>query len=87
MNKDRLFIIIQREYKAIVAKKSFIIVTLLAPVLMIGLMCIPALLMNINSSDARQIAIVDLSGKYGKEFKNTDEYSFPVPLLARRPAG
>lgn len=78
MNKNRFLLIIEREYKAIVAKKSFIIVTLLAPVLMIGLMCIPALLMNLNSSDARQIAIVDMSGKYGKDFKNTDDYSFTI---------
>lgn len=78
MNRNRFFLIIEREYKAIVAKKSFIIVTLLAPILMIGLTLVPALLMDINSSDARLVSIVDMSGKYGKDFKDTDDYRFQV---------
>lgn len=78
MNKNRFFLIVEREYKAIVAKKSFILVTLLAPILMIGLMLVPALLMDMNSSDARLVSIVDMSGKYGKDFKNTDDYKFQV---------
>ncbi|MCM1093234.1 MAG: ABC transporter permease [Lachnospiraceae bacterium] len=78
MNKNRFFLIVEREYKAIVAKKSFILVTLLAPVLMIGLMLVPALLMDMNSSDARLVSIVDMSGKYGKNFKDTDDYKFQV---------
>lgn len=78
MNKNRFFLIVEREYKAIVAKKSFILVTLLAPVLMIGLMLVPALLMDMNSSDARLVSIVDMSGKYGKDFKDTDDYKFQV---------
>ncbi|MCM1332900.1 MAG: ABC transporter permease [Bacteroides sp.] len=78
MNKNRFFLIVEREYKAIVAKKSFILVTLLAPVLMIGLMLVPALLMDMNSSDARLVSIVDMSGKYGKNFKDTDDYKFHV---------
>ncbi|WP_289157565.1 ABC transporter permease [uncultured Muribaculum sp.] len=78
MNKNRFFLIVEREYKAIVAKKSFILVTLLAPILMIGLMLVPALLMDMNSSDARLVSIVDMSGKYGKDFKDTDDYKFQV---------
>lgn len=78
MNRNRFFLIIQREYKAIVAKKSFIVVTLLAPILMIGLMLVPTFLMDVNSSDARLISIVDMSNKYGKNFKNTDDYTFQV---------
>lgn len=78
MNKNRFLLIIQREYKAIVAKKSFIIVTLLAPIIMIGLMLVPSILMDVNSSDARAIAIVDLSGRYGKDFKDTDDYKYQV---------
>jgi len=78
MNKNRFFLIVEREYKAIVAKKSFILVTLLAPVLMIGLMLVPALLMDMNSADARLVSIVDMSGKYGCGFKDTDDYKFQV---------
>lgn len=78
MNKNRFFLIVQREYLAIVAKKSFLVVTLLAPIIMIGLMCIPAFLMNMNSSDQRNVSIVDMSGKYGTELKDTEDYHFEV---------
>lgn len=41
-------------------------------------MLVPTFLMDVNSSDARLISIVDMSNKYGKNFKNTDDYTFQV---------
>jgi ABC-2 type transport system permease protein len=68
----------QREYLSIVAKKSFIISTLLAPVIMLALVAIPALLMTVNNSDSRLISIIDETGQYSDIFKDNDDYRFRI---------
>ncbi|MBQ1725319.1 MAG: ABC transporter permease, partial [Muribaculaceae bacterium] len=64
---EKLKLIIAREYKSIVARKSFIVITLLLPVLMVALMALPAFLAWINDagSEAKVVAVVDHSGGYG----------------------
>ena len=79
MNKLRL--IIQHEYMTIVGKKSFIIMTLLIPFLILIVGCIPVLLAYINSSadtSVTRIAVIDESGKYGSAFKNSPNYRFVI---------
>ena len=78
MNKDRFMLVMQREYLSIVAKKSFIISTLLAPVIMLALVAIPALLMTVNNSDSRLISIIDETGQYSDIFKDNDDYRFRI---------
>lgn len=56
---SNLSVIISREFNERVKKKSFIITTLLMPVLMIALMCIPALLSVHNMDDTRSYLVVD----------------------------
>lgn len=68
----------QREYYSLVAKKSFIISTLLVPVLMLALMFIPALLMEVNKSDALNVAVVDLSDKFGNALTDSEDYTFSI---------
>lgn len=55
-------IIISREFKERVAKKSFIITTLLTPLLMVLMMAAPALIMNFSTPSKRTLAVVDHSG-------------------------
>ena len=57
MNKT--FIIIKREYMTRVRKKSFIIMTILAPVLMASLITVPTLLMINQDQDFKKIAVVE----------------------------
>ncbi len=71
-------LVMQREYLSIVAKKSFIISTLLAPVIMLALVAIPALLMTVNNSDSRLISIIDETGQYSDIFKDNDDYRFRI---------
>lgn len=78
MNKDRFMLVMQREFLSIVAKKSFIISTLLAPVIMLALVAIPALLMTVNNSDSRLISIIDETGQYSDIFKDNDDYRFRI---------
>lgn len=60
--KSNINIIIAREFKERVAKKSFILTTLLAPLLMVALMAAPALIMNLSTPSATNIAVIDRSG-------------------------
>lgn len=65
----------------IVGKKSFIIMTLLIPFLILIVGCIPVLLAYINSSadtSVTRIAVIDESGKYGSAFKNSPNYRFVI---------
>lgn len=54
-----LKLIISREYMSRVKRKSFIITTILVPVLMIALSLAPALVMVFSSPENRTVAVVD----------------------------
>ncbi len=70
------FIIIQREFNERVRKKSFIITTLLMPVLMIALMVAPALIMKYSGGDEKRIAVIDESGLIASQLQSDDELIF-----------
>lgn len=67
---SRIGLIIGREFNQRVRKRSFIITTILTPLLMVGLMVSPALLMSIKSTDYKEILVVDESGFIAPELKN-----------------
>lgn len=76
-------IIIQREFNERVRKKSFIITTLLMPVLMIGLMIAPALIMEYSRGDEKRIAVIDESGLIAPHLESGEELAFePTELPA-----
>jgi ABC-2 type transport system permease protein len=56
---NKIIVIIKREYLTRVRKKSFIIMTILAPLLFAGLMIVPTLLMVTESGDFKKIAVVE----------------------------
>lgn len=60
--KSNIGIIISREFSERVAKKSFLITTLLMPVFMLLMMAAPALIMSFSSPSERVIAVIDNSG-------------------------
>jgi len=55
--------VLKREYWERVRKKSFIIITLLGPVLIGGLMLVPMFLSRVTVHEQKRIAVVDLSGE------------------------
>lgn len=59
---SNISLIIGREFNERVRKKSFIITTLLMPLLMVGLMVAPALIMEYAQGDQKRIAVIDRSG-------------------------
>lgn len=60
--KSNMGIIISREFRERVVKKSFIITTILTPLLLVLFMAAPALLMSISSPSEKRIAVVDPTG-------------------------
>lgn len=62
MNLRTTGIIIRREYLNKVRKKSFLIITFLAPILFAGLCITPALIMTLAKEGNRKIAVIDHSG-------------------------
>jgi ABC-2 type transport system permease protein len=59
---NKISIIIKREYITRVRKKSFIIMTLLFPLLMGGIMIVPALIMSNQDKELKKIAVVEENG-------------------------
>ena len=57
----KMWTIISREYKESVYKKSFIISTMLTPVILLGLVFIPALLTGVQMDETMRLAVVDQS--------------------------
>lgn len=83
---SKLKLIIQHEYMTIVGKKSFIVMTILIPFLIILIGCIPVLLAYVNNSadtSLTRIAVIDETGKYGGAMTGNDNYRF-VPLTGQK---
>lgn len=73
---NNIGIIIGREFNERVRKKSFIITTLLMPLLMIALMVAPALIMEYSQGDEKQIAVIDESGLVAQHLEGSDAIRF-----------
>jgi ABC-2 type transport system permease protein len=74
---NKISVIIKREYITRVRKKSFIIMTILAPVLMAAIILVPTLLMMNQSGELKKIAVVeDNSDLFKGVIKNTKDAEF-----------
>ena len=73
---SKLGLIIKREYLQRVSKKSFLLLTFLAPVLFAAMVFVPLWLATLKSDEVKNIVVLDQVGKYASAFKNTDEYRF-----------
>ena len=75
---NKLFLIIKREYLSRVRKKSFIIMTLLTPLFMIGVFVVPMLLAS-SSEDKTLIVIIDNDNF--NEFRLTSSHNLEYTYL------
>lgn len=74
---NKTFLIISREYTTRVRKKSFIILTLLLPVLMAALIVLPVLLvMHSEKNQHANVLVVDETDIFINAFEETDNTSF-----------
>ena len=75
---NKILLIIKREYLSRVRKKSFIIMTILGPILMAGLILAPILLMDSSDEEKKEIWVCDENNLFESQFKDVDgtDYKF-----------
>lgn len=72
---DKILLIIKREYWANVKKRSFLVMTLLAPFLIVLFLAVVIYIGKANNSK-KKIAIIDESGLFQEKLKSTPDWEF-----------
>ena len=67
-----------REFKERVYKKSFIITTLLMPLLMLALSAAPAVIMFFVRGETEAVSVIDQSGIVAPQLESGDDIQFVV---------
>lgn len=74
-------IIMAREFNERVRKKTFIVTTILVPLLMVALMAVPTLLMLYSSGETKEIGVIDQSGVVAPKLSSNEEIVYiPIDL-------
>ncbi|MBT8322226.1 MAG: ABC transporter permease, partial [Eudoraea sp.] len=73
---SKLGLIIKREYLAKVRNKSFVIMTILSPILIVGMVVLIAYLTKVNDSDKRIIAVLNESDYFTGDFTTSERTAF-----------
>ena len=75
---NHLPLIIKREYLTKVKNKSFIVMTILSPIIMIAIVALVAYLSQLNNDKIRTISILDESGLVKDIFKDTENTKYHI---------
>lgn len=75
---NHLALIIQREYLNKIRNKSFIVMTFLSPLLVVGIFALVAYLSDLNNDKVRTISILDESGLFHSQFQDSDNLKYQV---------
>ena len=75
MNR-KLPLIIKREYLAKVRNKSFVIMTFLSPILMVGMVVLIAYLTKLNDSEKKVVGIFNESDYFSTDFNTTESVPY-----------
>lgn len=75
---NHLPLIIKREYLTKVKNKSFIVMTILSPIIMIALVAVVAYLSQLNSDKVRKITVLDQSLLVEDVFKNSEKIKYDI---------
>ncbi len=75
---NHLSLIIKREYLTKVRNKSFIIMTFLSPLIMVGLISLVAYLSQLNNDTVRTISVLDESGLFMDQFEDSETLKFEM---------
>ena len=66
---SKLGLIIKREYLAKVRNRSFVVITILSPLLIVGMIVLIAYLAKINDNDVRVVTVLNESGYFQEDLK------------------
>ncbi len=73
---NNLLLVIRREFSVRVRKKSFILLTLLTPLLFAALVFVPMWFASIKDGTQKAVGVADKTGLYLRHFKNSPAYRF-----------
>jgi len=73
---SKIGLIIKREYTTRVRKKSFIIMSILGPLLFAGMFVLPAWLSSVGTTSEKHIAVIDNTKKYKGAISDTETLKF-----------
>ncbi len=73
---NNTLLIIQREYLTRVRKKSFIIMSIIGPLLFAAMMILPAWFASMEDTNEKVIAVIDETGMYKDALQSTDVLKF-----------
>ncbi|MEL6916169.1 MAG: ABC transporter permease [Bacteroidota bacterium] len=73
---NKLGLIIKREYLAKVRNRSFVIMTFLSPILMVGMVVLIVYLTKVNDSEKRIISVLNESNYFSNDFITTESTSY-----------
>lgn len=74
--KSKIGIIIGREFGIRVRKKSFLVMTILMPILFVGIVALPIFLAKLSSDEVKTVAVIDSTGQYLPLLKDTEDFHF-----------
>ena len=88
---NKFLAVVRREYVQNVRSKTFIISTILGPLLMIGFTILPGLMFGLKTGEATRIAVVDQTNRLYERVRESvmqagDEENLPAQLKNSRPA-
>ena len=72
----KIGVIIRREFFYRIQKRSFIILTLLLPFLIVAVVAVPIVLSSIKSGEQQKVVVIDRTGIYAPLFKNNESFCF-----------
>ena len=73
---NKIFLIIRREYLSRVRKKSFLIMTIIGPVLMAAMIILPGYISDWTEATERKVAVMDETRWFFEKFKDQDNVKF-----------
>ena len=82
---NKILLIIKREYLSRVKKKSFILMTILGPILMVGIMIVPIWL-STQKSEKQKIEVIDESFLFTGLIPEKDNVHFDYPPITKQQA-
>ncbi len=77
---NKILIIIHREYLSRVKKRSFIVMTILGPILLAALVIVPVFIAQMSDKE-KTISVVDEKGIFYNAFPNTENIKFEYSAL------
>jgi ABC-2 type transport system permease protein len=72
----KIWLVIQREYLTRVRKRSFIVMTILGPILMASAFVVPMYLATLTEGETKVVSVLDETGWFYDKFADTDDINF-----------